>query len=172
MLTEFKNLLEVENKFADELACMDHLETIRWGGSVVSPFQPGSKVYKCKPTKKGNRYKCKETGKYFNALTGTIFEDTKIPLKKWFMALYIFSSHKKGISSHQLGKDLGITQKSAWFVLHRLRYAFDHAGHGSMQFPEQNVFCMAGFSEKVFSIMKLLEQDRKALINEVKKIEL
>jgi transposase-like protein len=57
---------------------------------------------------------------------GTIFEDTKIPLIKWFMALYIFSSHKKGISSHQLAKDISVTQKTAWFLLHRLRYAFDH----------------------------------------------
>jgi hypothetical protein len=58
--------------------------------------------------------------------TGTIFEDTKIPLRKWFMALYIFSSHKKGISSHQLARDIDVTQKTAWFILHRLRYAFDH----------------------------------------------
>jgi len=47
-------------------------------------------------------------------------------LQKWFLALYVFSSHKKGISSHQLGRDISVTQKSAWFLLHRLRYAFDH----------------------------------------------
>src|SRR3712207_9469837 len=65
-----------------------------------SPFDATSKVYKCAH----NRYKCKNTGKYFNVKVGTIFEDTKIPLQKWFMALYIFSSQKKGISSHQLAK--------------------------------------------------------------------
>ncbi len=121
-MTEFNSIIEVARKFPNEQSCIEHLETIRWNGNVVSPFDPNSKVYKCK----GNKYKCKETGKYFNVRTATIFEDTKMPLQKWFMALYIFSSHKKGISSHQLAKDLDITQKSAWFVLHRLRYAFDH----------------------------------------------
>ena len=55
---------------------------------------------------------------------GTIFEDSKIPLRKWFIAIYLITSHKKGISSHQLARDLKLTQKSAWFVLHRVRYAF------------------------------------------------
>ena len=74
----------------------------------------------------GNKYKCKNSGKYFNVKTQTIFDNTKIPLIKWFLALYVFSSHKKGISSHQLAKDIDVTQKTAWFLLHRLRYAFDH----------------------------------------------
>lgn len=122
MIPQFQSILDLVKTFPDEQSCIDHLEVIRWNGNVVSPFDATSKVYKCK----GNKYKCKNTGKYFNVRTATIFEDTKMPLQKWFMALYIFSSHKKGISSHQLAKDLDITQKSAWFVLHRLRYAFDH----------------------------------------------
>lgn len=122
MFTEFSSIIDLIAKFPTEQHCIDHLEAIRWAGMVESPFNPVSKVYKCA----GNKYKCKESGKYFNVRTATIFEDTKLPLQKWFMALYIFSSHKKGISSHQLAKDLDITQKSAWFVLHRLRYAFDH----------------------------------------------
>lgn len=121
-MTNFKSILELTERFPDERACIEHLEWLRWDGNVVSPFDPESKVYKCK----GIRYKCKNTGKYFNVKTGTIFEDTKIPLKKWFMALYIFSAHKKGISSHQLARDIDVTQKTAWFILHRLRYAFDH----------------------------------------------
>lgn len=105
--------------FPDEEACIAYLERIRWRGTVVSPFDASSKVYKCA----GHRYKCKNTNKYFNVKTGTVFEDTKIPLVKWFMAIYLFSAHKKGISSHQLARDIGVTQKSAWFLLHRLRYA-------------------------------------------------
>lgn len=89
---------------------------------MVSPFDESSKVYKCA----GNKYKCKNTGKYFNVRTNTVFENTNVPLQKWFLALYVFSSHKKGISSHQLAKDISVTQKTAWFLLHRLRYAFDH----------------------------------------------
>jgi transposase-like protein len=120
MMTEFKSMIELVHKFRTEQDCIKHLETIRWAGNVVSPFDETSKVYICK----GNKYKCKNTNKYFNVRTATIFEDTKIPLQKWFCTLYLFSA--QGISSHQLARDLNITQKTAWFVLHRLRYAFDH----------------------------------------------
>lgn len=130
MVPEFKSIADLLKAFPDETACFAHLEQIRWNGTVVSPFDAESKVYVC-AYKEGTapRYKCKNSGLYFNVKTGTIFEDTKIPLQKWFMALYILSSHKKGISSHQLAKDIDITQKSAWFVLHRLRYAFDHPNY-------------------------------------------
>lgn len=121
-IKEFSSILDLIKKFPDEQSCIDQLEAIRWGGNVVSPFNTESKVYKCK----GNKYKCKETRKYFNVRTGTIFEDTKLPLRTWFLAIYLIASHKKGISSHQLARDLSVTQKSAWFILHRVRYAFDH----------------------------------------------
>ncbi len=121
-MATFSTILDLVQAFPTEQACIDHLEKLRWNGNVVSPFDSTSQVYKCA----GNKYKCKSTGKYFNVKVGTIFEDTKIPLKKWFMSLYLFSSHKKGISSHQLAKDIGVTQKTAWFMLHRLRYAFNH----------------------------------------------
>lgn len=122
MIPEFKSIFDLLKAFPTEQSCIDHLEKLSWNGNPVSPFAPESKVYKCA----GNKYKCKNTGKYFNVRTGTIFDNTKIPLQKWFLALYVFSSHKKGISSHQLAKDISVTQKSAWFLLHRLRYAFDH----------------------------------------------
>ncbi len=122
MIGEFKTIFDLVKAFPTEQDCINHLESILWKDGVVSPFDPTSKVYKCA----GGKYKCKNTGKYFNVKVGSIFEDTKIPLIKWFMTLFIFSSHKKGISSHQLSKDIGVTQKSAWFMLHRLRYAFNH----------------------------------------------
>ena len=108
------NLLQ---SFPDEESCINYLETLRWNGNVTSPYVPGSKVYKCK----GHNYKCKVSNKYFNVRTGTIFGDSKVPLQKWFFALYILSSHKKGISSHQLSRDIEVTQKTAWFMLHRIR---------------------------------------------------
>ncbi|MBS1642771.1 MAG: IS1595 family transposase [Bacteroidetes bacterium] len=122
MELNFKSIFDLLKAFPNEQSCINHLEEIRWAGIVVSPFDENSKVYKCA----NNKYKCKNTGKYFNVRTNTIFDNTKIPLQKWFLALYVFSSHKKGISSHQLAKDISVTQKSAWFLLHRLRYAFDH----------------------------------------------
>src|SRR5580698_7686810 len=101
-MAAFASIIDLLKTFPDEQTCIDHLTALRWNGSVISPFDAESKVYKCK----GNKYKCVNSRKYFNVRTNTIFEDTKLPLQKWFMALYLFSSHKKGISSHQLARDL------------------------------------------------------------------
>jgi transposase-like protein len=122
MLPSFTSIFDLIAAFPTEQSCIDYLEYFIWKGNPVSPFDKSSKVYKCK----NNRYKCVSTNKYFNVKTDTIFDNTKIPLQKWFLALYVFSSHKKGISSHQLAKDIDITQKSAWFMLHRLRNGFSH----------------------------------------------
>lgn len=117
---EFSTIKQFIATIPTEQDCIIYLEEIRWAGNVVSPFDISSKVYKCA----SGKYKCKNTGKYFNVRIGTIFQDTKIPLTDWFMALYIFASHKKGISSYQLAKDIGVTQGTAWFMLHRLRKMF------------------------------------------------
>ncbi|MCB0400939.1 MAG: IS1595 family transposase [Flavobacteriales bacterium] len=117
---EFSSMFDLLKAFPDEQTCINHLEELRWNGNVVSPFDPSSKIYNCK----GNKYKCKNTGKYFNVKTDTIFDNTKMPLQKWFLAIWIVTSHKKGISSLQLSRDLDITQKSAWFMLQRIRNCF------------------------------------------------
>ncbi len=117
---EVNSILDLLKAFPDEQSCVDHLEKLRWDGNPLSPFDAESKVYNCK----GNRYKCKNTGKYFNVKTNTLFDNTKMPLQKWFLAIWIVTSHKKGISSLQLGRDLDITQKSAWFMLQRIRNCF------------------------------------------------
>lgn len=122
MLPTFKSIKELLKAFPTEQSCIDHLEKLIWNGVPISPFDQTAKVYKCA----GNKYKCKATGKYFNIKTKTIFDNSKIKLQDWFLALFLFSSHKKGISSHQLARDINVTQKTAWFMLARLRYAFDH----------------------------------------------
>ncbi|MCP4123369.1 MAG: transposase, partial [Bacteroidetes bacterium] len=109
---DFNTILELLQAFPDEQTCINHLEALRWNGNVVSPFDPSSKVYNCK----GNKYKCKETGKYFNVKTSTLFDNTKVALQKWFLAIWLVTSHKKGISSLQLHRDIGVTQKTAWFM--------------------------------------------------------
>lgn len=118
--TEVKSVIQLIQAFPTEQSCINHLEIIRWDGNVISPFDNTSKVYKCK----GNKYQCKNTGKYFNVKTNTIFDNTKLELQKWFLAIWLVTSHKKGISSLQLGRDLNITQKSAWFMLQRIRVCF------------------------------------------------
>ena len=119
--TEFNTIKDLLKTFPDEQSCIDHLESLRWvDADVVSPFDTFSKVYKCA----NNRYRCKETGKYFNVKTSTLFDNSKIELQKWFLAIWLVTSHKKGISSIQLSKDIGVTQKTAWFMLQRIRNCF------------------------------------------------
>lgn len=118
--TNFKSILELIKAFPNEQTCIDHLEALRWNNNVVSPFDETSKVYNCK----GNKYKCKNTGKYFNVKTATLFDNTKVELQKWFLAIWLVTSHKKGISSIQLSKDIDVTQKTAWFMLQRIRKCF------------------------------------------------
>lgn len=116
----FKSIVDVFTTFPTEKACLEYLEETRWKGIVVSPFDSTSKVYQCK----NNRFWCSNTRKYFNAKTNTIFENTKVSLVKWFIAIYLETSHKKGISSHQLSKDINVTQKTAWFMLQRIRTCY------------------------------------------------
>lgn len=118
--TNFNSILELIKEFKDEQTCINHLEELRWNGDVISPFDQTSKVYKCK----NNKYRCKNTGKYFNVKTGTLFDNSKIELQKWFLAIWLITSHKKGISSLQLHKDIHVTQKTAWFMLQRIRNCF------------------------------------------------
>lgn len=121
MITQdFNSILQLFEAFPTEQSCIDHLEQLRWNGYVVSPFDSTSKVYKCKD----NKYRCKNTGKYFNVKTNTLFDNTKIPLRKWFAAIWLVTCHKKGVSSLQLSRDLDITQKTAWFMLQRIRNCF------------------------------------------------
>ncbi len=117
---EFKSVIELFEVFSTEQSCIDHLEQLRWNGNVVSPFDSTSKVYKCKD----NKYRCKNTGKYFNVRTNTLFDNTKISLRKWFAAVWLVTCHKKGISSLQLSRDIDVTQKTAWFMLQRIRNCF------------------------------------------------
>lgn len=117
---EFKSISELIKTFPNEHTCIEHLEKLRWNGNVVSPFDKTSKVY---TTARG--YKCKNTGKYFNVRTATLFDNTKIELQSWFVAIYLVTGHKKGISSLQLGYELNVTQKTAWFMLQRIRNCFN-----------------------------------------------
>lgn len=117
---DFNSLLELIEYFTDEAKCLNYLLAQRFDGAIVCPHCGNSKVY-C--FSDGVRFKCGACRQQFTAKVGTIFEGSKIAMKKWFVAIYLVTSHKKGISSHQLAKDLKVTQKTAWFMLHRIRFA-------------------------------------------------
>ena len=119
MILNFKSLPALLNHFKNEDVCREFLIQQRWNGKVTCPNCGSMK----KPYDTNRGYKCSEKvcGKKFSHTTGTIFENTKIKLSLWYAAIYIATAHKKGISSHQLARDLGITQKTAWHLLHRIR---------------------------------------------------
>lgn len=117
----FKSIIEFQNHFNTEEKCREYLEQQRWDGSPACPhcgsenirrFATNNRIFKCR--EKGCRQK-------FSVTVGTIYENSKLPLTKWFLATYILSVHSKGISSLQLANWLGITQKSAWHLNHRIR---------------------------------------------------
>lgn len=120
MLKSFDSLLEMMRAIPDEQAAIDHFTAIRWKRGAFCPHCKSTRVYHFSDNR---THKCGDCRKRFSIRVGTIFEDSKLPLRTWMLAIWLITSHKKGIASTQLAKDLGITQKSAWFVTHRLRYA-------------------------------------------------
>lgn len=122
-LNKFSNLLNLLTYFKDEQVCLTYLEQIRWDGTLMCPYKDcgGDKIFRCA----NHKYKCAKCKQIYSVKVGTIFEGSKIPLQKWFAGIYLITAHKKGISSLQLHRDLGVTQKTAWFMLHRVRFALN-----------------------------------------------
>ena len=123
----FKTLSEFNDYFKDERTCYEFLEFQRWGGEICCPHCGSiKKPYNVKPRGKFTdipSYRCSERfcDLPFSVRTGTIFEGSKVELKKWFQAAYELSTAKKGISSVELSHRIGVSQKTAWFINHRLR---------------------------------------------------
>jgi transposase-like protein len=118
-LFNFKSVIELLDYFKDEKTCITFYEQIRWNGAPVCPHCGSTKT----PYRTNRGFRCSEKlcTKKFSVKVGTIFEQSHIPLRTWFAAIYLETAHKKGISSLQLGRDLNISQKCAWFLLHRIR---------------------------------------------------
>ena len=108
------------NLFPDQESARLYLESRLWPNGVKCPIcTNGERV----TTRKDGYYRCNACSEDFTVRTGTIFERSHVPLHKWLYAMYLLVTARKGISSIQLSKEIGVTQKSAWFVLHRLREA-------------------------------------------------
>lgn len=119
-----KSLMHLMENLRSEDDCRLFLENVRWQGTPVCPHcgSISDKHHRLKTQGTFNGlYKCKDCRKRFTVTVGTMFEGSHITLLKWFYAIYVFLSHKKGISSTQLSKDINVTQKTAWFILARIR---------------------------------------------------
>jgi len=168
-----KTLLEAVKYFADADNALAFMVQIRWPEGITCPYcEAGDPMF----ITTRRVWKCKACRKQFRAKVGTIFEDSPIGLDKWFPALWMIVNMKNGISSYELGKALGVTQKTAWFMNHRLRKAMQTgtfrklAGDveidetfigGKARFMHKSkraTFGSTGFVGKV-AVMGLLERD-------------
>ena len=108
--------------FTDKDKAREYLEELRWNGNPVCPHCGDSGAWPIKGGRKG-LYKCKSCRSQFTVTVGTVFENSRVPLNKWLIAVYMMASSKKGVSSKQLERTLGVTYKTAWFMSHRIREA-------------------------------------------------
>src|ERR1700731_2451217 len=113
-----KTLLEAIQHFSDEQLCIDTVSEMRWPDGPMCPECGTENPYYIKTQK---RWKCRECRIQFSVKRGTIFEDSPISLCKWLPAMWLLVNCKNGISSYEISRDLGVTQKTAWFMLQRLR---------------------------------------------------
>lgn len=155
--TSKKSLIEA---FFSEQKCIDYLEVLRWNDVIVSPFDNSSTVYFCKK----NTYKCKNSGKYFNVKTRTLFHNTKIELQKWFIAIWIISSQKSKINSVALSIELEITQKSAWYMIQRIKLYRKNNDDTFEKKNNQSFVKKAKVSTKVAKIEVVEENEKLSLL--------
>ena len=115
------SVYELFQLFPDEASARKRLETIRWTDGVKCPHCESENIYIRKA--RAGFYDCRDCKAHFSVRTGTVFEKSHVKLNKWIYAIYLLMTSRKGISSLQLSKEIKVTQKTAWFMLHRLRLA-------------------------------------------------
>ena len=115
-----KTLQSAIQHFSDEQVCIDAVAALRWPEGVTCPACGHKEHYYLKTQK---RWKCKDCNRQFSVKLGTIFEDSPLGLDKWLLAMWMIANCKNGVSSYEIHRAIGVTQKSAWFMLHRIRVA-------------------------------------------------
>ena len=126
-----KSLLQAARYFADPDVCVDFVASMRWPEGVACPHCSGKKVSYLSTRR---IWKCmnRDCHKQFSVKTFSVFEDSPIPLDKWLTAIWLVVNCKNGISSYEIARDLKVTQKSAWFMLHRIRLALKDGNWGKL----------------------------------------
>ncbi|MCY4146403.1 MAG: IS1595 family transposase [Chloroflexi bacterium] len=126
-MKESTSLYQFMQEYPDESAAVKFFENRRWANGVCCAKCGSDNVASCKNAKP-MPYRCRTCRKHFSVRTGTILAESKLPLHKWLMAIYMLHTARKGVSSVQMAKMLGVTQKTAWFLNHRIRQAMAHRG--------------------------------------------
>jgi transposase-like protein len=117
---ETVSLYQFFQRFPNEEAAREYFETNRWAGEVSCPHCGSLSVAAIKSLKP-MPYRCRDCRQHFSVRTGTVLAESRLPLHKWLMAIYMMTTARKGIPSTQMARELGITQKSAWFLAQRIR---------------------------------------------------
>ena len=128
-------LLEITGMFPDEASAVRWFEEIRWPGGRKHCPHCGSVKVSTITNGKPMPYRCCSCRKHFSVRTNTIMAQSKIPVRKWVIAIYLYATSLKGVASMKLYRDLGITQKSAWFMAHRIREAMADGGLFGLEGP-------------------------------------
>lgn len=124
-MTEIKTLQQAILHYSNEQTCIDAVAALRWpDGKPICPACGKTEHYYLATQK---RWKCKECWKQFSVKVGTIFEDSPISLSKWLVAMWLIGAAKNGISSWEIHRAIGVCQKTAWFMMHRIRLSM-HRG--------------------------------------------
>ena len=127
------NLIEIYRRYPDQEACIEHLEDVRWGDDPCCPQCGSLHVARKADGYRVGRWNCHDCHRSFNVLSGTIFCKTRVELQKWFLAIGLIVNAKKSLSSHQLARDLGLTQPTALYMQHRIRAAMVEEDAGMLQ---------------------------------------
>lgn len=112
------NLIKLIEKFRSEDTCYEYLEKLRWPNGVVCPKCESKSISRIHER---NQFDCNSCRYQFSVRVGTIFQGSHLPLWKWFIAVYLIIEAKKGMSASQLGRTLGVSYKTAWYLCHRIR---------------------------------------------------
>ena len=122
------SLIKFFKEYPDEESAVRYFERMRWGDEVVCPFCGKTHISEMK-NHTPMKYRCRDCRKFFSVRTGTVLTESKLPLQKWLLAIYILTNTTKGVSSIQLAKYLDTTQKTAWFLGHRIRETWSQGSH-------------------------------------------
>ena len=117
------SLMELTEMFPDEDAAVAWFETVRWADGRRCPHCGVTDTYGT-PNRRPMPYRCSGCKTYFSVRTGSVLANSRLPLRKWAFAIYLVLTNLKSVSSMKLHRDLGVTQKTAWFMLHRIRQAW------------------------------------------------
>lgn len=158
---KFKSLKDLRAIFKTNEDCIEFLEELIWRGEPVSPYDITSQVYKCKD----GWYKCKNTGKEFNILTKTLFQNTKIDLPTWFEIIFREHSDKGGLAATTIMRDYGLSYTTAWHMLHKIRNAMGFENHKELSGTVEVDEYYAGGSLKNMHYDKKLEVKEKTYQN-------